>query len=165
MPCQRIVPGMKFLCQIVTVQSFVLIVSLPNQLLGHIPITHISAQLTSLIENEEMHSDESDSEDEEANGRAIPDLTELFRPGQYVRAVVTAVKPPGTTEARVNYFSRNELEKTSRRVELSLIPELVNEGLVKADLKHGLVRSNALLVVMVHLPCTFLDSNSSDQEC
>lgn len=132
---------MKVLCQIIVVYPFTLIVSLPNQLLGHIPITHVSSQLTSLLEaaEEGVTSDQEDSEDGEAKEGAPPDLAELFRPGQYVRGVVSAVKPTGTTEGRALRYSRDEAEKASRRIELSLIPEQVNVGLVKADLRKGLV--------------------------
>lgn len=132
---------MKVLCQVMVVYPFTLIVSLPNQLLGQIPITHISSQLTSLLEaaEEGVTSDQEESEDEEANEGVPPDLAELFRPGQYVRAVVSAVKPTGTTKGTALRYSRDEVEKASRRIELSLIPEQVNIGLVKADLRKGLV--------------------------
>ena len=43
------------------VYPFLLIVSLPNQLLGHINITHISQQLTTLLES--VTEDDSVSED------------------------------------------------------------------------------------------------------
>lgn len=137
---KRVVPGMKILCQIVAIYPLMLIVSLPNQLLGHIPITHISSQLTNALEAAELSEPEDDTEEDEARGAYIPpDLIELFAPGQYIRAVVTAVKPPGTTEGSMFSYSRDGVEKSSRRVELSLIPDQVNAGLVKSDLTKGFV--------------------------
>ena len=77
-------PGQKILGQIISVQPLALIVSLPNQLLGHVPITNISTQLTAALEA--MDVDESDDEDAPAQ-TAVPDLDDIFRPGQYIRAV------------------------------------------------------------------------------
>ncbi|KAL5495001.1 RRP5 [Sanghuangporus weigelae] len=149
---KRIVPGMKLLCQIVAVYPFILIVSLPDQLLGHVPMTHISSQLTSALEAADAESlvgDESDTEDVLDN-RSPPDLTELFRTGQYVRAVVTAVRPAGTTDSHIFGHHRDELEKASRRVELSLIPEQVHIGLAKTDLVKGFTLCAAIKAVEDH---------------
>ena len=138
---------MKILCQVVAVYPFTLIVSLPNQLFGNIPITNISSQLTSALESadaDDVPDDRSGAEDEEEEentdqDKTPPDLLELFQVGQYLRATVAAVKPPGTTEGQVFNYSRDEVERASRRVELSLIPEQVNSGLLKSDLKKGFV--------------------------
>ncbi|KAH8119935.1 hypothetical protein DFH11DRAFT_1557375 [Phellopilus nigrolimitatus] len=152
---KRIATGMKLLCQIVAVYPFILIVSLPNQLLGHIPITHISSHLTSVLEAadaDDSEDEEPDSEDrdESKSEHGPSDLTELFCPGQYVRAVVSAVKPPGTTEGRTSTYLKDEVEKASRRVELSLNPELINAGLVKTDLKKGFTVCAAVQSVEDH---------------
>ncbi|KAL5519222.1 RRP5 [Sanghuangporus vaninii] len=150
---KRIVPGMKLLCQIVAVYPFILIVSLPDQLLGHVPITHISSQLTSALEAADAESlvgGDSDTEEDTLDDRGPPDLTELFRTGQYVRAVVTAVRPSGTTDGHVFGHHRDELEKASRRVELSLIPEQVHVGLAKTDLVKGFTLCAAVKAVEDH---------------
>lgn len=141
-------PGMKILGQVFSIQPLALIISLPNQLFGHVPVTQISTQLTQRLETLEeedeksVHSSGSEDEDEEENpGKAsIPELFEMFRPGQYVRAVVTAVHVPGLTDTSgLGQRPRDETEKASRRVELSLVPERVNAGVIKADLKKGFV--------------------------
>ncbi|KAI5124164.1 hypothetical protein M0805_000972 [Coniferiporia weirii] len=150
---KRITIGMKLLCQIAVVHPFSLIVSLPNQLLGHIPITNVSLQLTAALEaaNAEDSEVETRSEDDEAlPDTGPPDLTEMFHSGQYVRAVVCAVKPVGTTDGRTYGHSKDEMEKASRRVELSLIPEQVNVGIVKADLKKGFTMCAAVKSVEDH---------------
>ena len=137
---------MKLLCQVISISPLALIVSLPNQLLGHIPITNISSQLTSQLEaidekvaTESIEANSGDSDDESHTLLDI-DLAHYFRPGQYLRAVVTAVKPAGVTDERLSRHLKDEVEKGSRRVELSLIPRQVNQGLAKADLVKGLVR-------------------------
>lgn len=126
---------MKVFCQVLAVNPYTLVVSLPNQLLGHIPITQVSTQFTSLLEAADGSSDE---DDEESPSSDIPDLRDMFEVGQYLRAVVTAVKPPGTSDTTFGH-ARDALEKSSRRIELSTVPEYVNEGMTKADLQPGVV--------------------------
>jgi rRNA biogenesis protein RRP5 len=134
---------MKILGQIVSVQPLALIISLPNQLLAHVPITHISSQLTALLETMDGENDgtasEDGDEDETASKAHIPDLFELFRPGQHVRAVVTAIHEPGSNEMTGIGKTRDQVSNASRRVELSLVPERVNAGVQKADLRKGYV--------------------------
>lgn len=140
---QRVTVGMKILGQIVSIQPLALIVSLPNQLHAHVPITHISTQFTSLLEamDEDEDSASSHGEDEDVPSKSrVPDLFEIFHPGQYVRAVVSAVHAPGSTDAAGLGRARDEVQKASRRLELSLIPEKVNAGVSKADLRSGFVR-------------------------
>lgn len=141
---QRIAVGMKILGQVVSVQPLALIVSLPNQLLGHIPITQISSELTTALETMDTNEDEDMSsageDDDERKTSTVPDLHEIFEPGQYVRCVVTAVHEAGSTEGMAGVGrGKSAVEKSSRRVELSLLPEQVNEGVVKSDLKPGFV--------------------------
>ena len=121
---------MKILCQVFSIQPFAIIVSLPNQLFGHIPITQISTQLTERLE--ELNRDEdaemevdNDSDDER---QEPPSLDDMFEPGQYLRAVVSSVKPAGTTDGGSSSHARDEIERASRRVELSLVPEQVKIG-------------------------------------
>ena len=85
-----------------------------------------------------MDVDESDDEDAPAQ-TAVPDLDDIFRPGQYVRAVVATVHAPGTTDLSGIGRSRDEVVRASRRVELSLVPGKVNAGVQKGDLKEGFV--------------------------
>lgn len=142
---------MKILCQVVATYPLAVIVSLPDQLYGHIPITQISSQFTSALEaaEEDGESEEdSEDEDEETNvdseqggrKRGPPDLMEIFHVGQHLRAIVTAVRPAGTTEGGSFSYARDDVERTSRRVELSLIPSQVNASVQKADLQRGFVR-------------------------
>lgn len=134
---------MKLFAQVMAVEPLALIVSLPNQLLAHVPITNITSQLTHLLESmgdedQEPSSDGSD-EEEQSDKPRIPELSELFLPGQYVRAVVTAVHAQGSTDTTGFSRTRDESHKASRRIELSLFPEKVNEGVARMDIKAGFV--------------------------
>lgn len=132
---------MKILGQIVSIQPLALIVSLPNQLFAHVPITHISPQLTSLLEGHAESDEESEHEEEdnESPSSRVPDLADIFTVGEYVRAVVTAVHASGVGDVSVIGKSRDDVVRTSRRVELTLVPERVNQGVQKDDLKPGFV--------------------------
>ncbi|KAJ8702367.1 rRNA biogenesis protein rrp5 [Pleurotus ostreatus] len=137
---KRINIGMKILGQIVSIQPLALIVSLPNQLFAHVPITHISSQLTSLLEGHTESDEEPEDDEDEENGSPssrVPDLADIFTVGEYVRAVVTAVHASGVGDVSVIGKSRDDVVRTSRRVELTLVPERVNQGVQKGDLKPG----------------------------
>ena len=156
---------MKILGQVVAVEPLALIVSLPNQLYGHVPITGISTQLTHVLERiEDSQMDSSDDEDSEGSPSLVPDLFEIFHPGQYIRAVVSAVHAPGATDVAGLGRARDEVHKASRRVELSLIPEKVNEGVTKTDLRAGFVR---VLRLNAGVRCIhrFVDTLRCCQEC
>ena len=134
---------MKIFAQIVSVEPLALVVSLPNQLYGHVPITQITSEFTSALES--MDADDELPSDEEVEGvdagtSRVPDLFDLFQPGQYIRCVVVATQATGATKTAAGAGrARDDVEKVSRRVELSLIPEQVNQGVVKTDLKSGFV--------------------------
>ncbi|KAJ7900149.1 hypothetical protein B0H14DRAFT_2672489 [Mycena olivaceomarginata] len=117
---KRLNIGMKILGQIVSVEPLALIVSLPNQLFAHVPITNISSQFTTLLESS------MDNEDEES------------------------VHAPGSTDMSGIGKSRDEVVRASRRVELSLVPERVNSGVHKSDLKAGFTISAAVKSVEDH---------------
>ncbi|KAH9937237.1 U3 snoRNP-associated protein Rrp5 [Fomitopsis serialis] len=145
---KRVAVGMKVLGQIVSIQPLALIISLPNQLFAHVPVTEISSQLTAMLEAmDEDDALSSSDDDEEAKGISkprVPDLFQVFRVGQYVRAVVSAVHSPGTTDPTGLSRARDEIQKASRRVELSLVPSKVNEGVSKTDLRAGFTLTAAI---------------------
>ncbi|PFH54835.1 hypothetical protein AMATHDRAFT_72594 [Amanita thiersii Skay4041] len=156
---KRLSVGMKILGQIVSVQPLALIVSLPNQLFAHIPITNISPQYTSLLETMDTRQEETELEDETDDGdgtdlvppqiNRCPELSDMFHVGQYVRAAVTAVYPPGSNASNLSK-SRDELVKASRRVELSLFPEKINAGVQKSDINIGFTLSVAVKSIEDH---------------
>lgn len=132
------------LCQIVSVEPLSLIVSLPNQLFGHVPITQISSEFTVLLEkidesvDEEVEGEEGEEDASKSRG-GIPDLVDIFSPGQYLRAVVTALRAPGNTENFGVGRPKDDSQRVSRRVELSIEPHKVNDGVAVKDLKPGFV--------------------------
>ena len=147
-PLQRVIVDMKILCQIVSVEPLSLIVSLPNQLFGHVPITQVSSELTTLLEKIDESVDEEDEESEDEDGASkrqhkIPDLADLFTPGQYLRAIVTSVNASGTTDNLGSGRPKNNSQRVSRRVELSVEPHKVNAGIVVRDLTPGFVSLTA----------------------
>jgi rRNA biogenesis protein RRP5 len=137
---------MKILGQVTAILPLALIISLPNQLFAHVPITNISVQFTEFLESMESQDFETNLEgdDEEEEDRQpklqVPELSDMFKVGQYVRAVVSAVHPPGASDTSGIGRSRDEASRASKRVELCLIPERVNFGVQKSDLKSGFAR-------------------------
>ena len=135
------------MCQVVEIKPLGLIVSLPDQLIGHIPITQITSQLTKALEAEQF--DDSSQEDNQSEAgkentpTSPPQLSDMFHTGQFLYAIVTAVRPAGTTEGfSVLGFSRDHYERASMRVELSLVPDTVNIAVEKTDLCSGYVSSS-----------------------
>ena len=124
-----------------------LIVSLPNQLFGHIPITQISSELTTLLEKVDESTDEDEESEDEGDTpkqqHKIPDLADIFTPGQYLRAVVTEVHAPGTTDTFGISRPKDDSQRVSRRVELSIEPHKVNSGVAVKDLTPGFVSLTA----------------------
>ncbi|GAA5859805.1 hypothetical protein JCM8547_007035 [Rhodosporidiobolus lusitaniae] len=132
---KRLISGTKVFAQIVAVRPLELIVSLPSQLLAHIPITNISTEFTKRLEAAGDDSDEEDSSEEEND---LPALHDLFHVGQWV---VASVVQTSSADDRKKLGGRegDENVRQSRRVEMSLEPEKVNEGVAKGDLKRGFV--------------------------
>jgi len=145
---------MRILAQVISTTALSVIVSLPHQLVGHIPVHNVTAELNTamekLMDRDGKSVEEDDSGDDDENENYIPNLDEIFRSGQYVRAVVTAVHPHGITMAPAASVDgdagsitlgkpKNELEKASRRVELTVQPVKVNKGVTSKDLVMGFV--------------------------
>lgn len=144
--------GQKIFGQVVSIQPLALVISLPNQLFGHVPITQISSQYTAALEKLDQSDEESEAGEEEEESQ-VPSLADIFAVGQYVRAVVTAVNVAGTTSEHSGLSrSRDDTVRASRRVELSLTPEKLNEGVQEADLKQGFVSSSTLQLMSSLIP-------------
>lgn len=148
---QRLVSGQRILCQIVEIHSLALVVSLPNQLLGHVPITHISSLLTDHLEKVDAEeADSTGNQEEDDNGENnfgpssdVPDLADMFAVGQYLTAVVEEVRPSGARSSIEFSKSRDETTMAAKRAELSIAPEKVNAGVSKRDLMSGFVRDSS----------------------
>lgn len=114
---QRLVKGSLVLGQVSEINPLELILALPNNLSGHVPITAISDVL-----NEKIAAEAADDDDDDADKDDL-DLKSLFKIGQYLRACVTSTIDESTATAA----------KPKRHIELSLRPDLANTGLSSQD--------------------------------
>jgi rRNA biogenesis protein RRP5 len=140
---KRLTPGTKILARIHSVLNLHLILSLPNQLLAHVPITEISNSLTHLLTKDEkdsnsdisMKEEESDSDDEESS---VPELHQLFRPGQYVLTTLTqSFVSESSNKAFLTLYPPSEAIRLASRLEMSLVPEKVNKEVSRLDVVKG----------------------------
>lgn len=119
---KRLVKGSLVLGQISEINSLDLVLALPNNLAGHVPITAISDILNEKIAAEaEGDENEEDEDDNQDNG---VDLKELFKIGQYLRAYVTSTIEETTATAT----------KPRRYIGLSLRSEHTNTSLSDQDI-------------------------------
>lgn len=91
------------------------------------------------MDAEDSPSEDDQNDEDEKTRASLPELTDMFSVGQYVRAVVSAVHPPGASDGSGISRSGDENSKASKRIELSLVPERVNAGVQQSDLKSGFV--------------------------
>jgi rRNA biogenesis protein RRP5 len=135
---KRLVPGTRLLTRIHTVLPLHLILSLPNNLLAHVPITEISSTLTTLLSSEEAMSESEEDDDDEASssGNRAPDLAELFVPGQYCPAQVLNLYPTAS-QSFISQYPVSETTRLAARVEMTLVPEKVNSEVAKPELEKG----------------------------
>ncbi|KAE8209720.1 hypothetical protein CF327_g6323 [Tilletia walkeri] len=165
---KRLQTGARLLCTILAIHPYALVLSLPGQLLGHVPITAISPTFTDRLQSladayeeddendsEEDDEDSDDNSDEENDDQPkkrgskrssdAPELRDLYTVGQWVQATVTNVLSGGAYKAAISNSdgqrSREggEYERESRRVELSLDPSLFNQGVLVEELGQGYV--------------------------
>ncbi|KAK9854523.1 Tetratricopeptide-like helical protein [Penicillium brevicompactum] len=119
---KRIVPGAMILGQISSINAHDIALSLPNNLVGYVPLTSVSKGLEDKIEK--MLNDEDGDDDEDSSDDESFDLKEHFYLGQYLRAfVVSTGSNPDDPKA-----------KSKKRIELSIDPRQTNTGFSKSDL-------------------------------
>jgi rRNA biogenesis protein RRP5 len=122
---KRLVPGSMVLGQVTEITSRDLVLALPNNLSGFVPMTAISDKLTARIEKlvqEEENSDDGADESEEFEDI---ELKKMFFVGQYLRAYVTSASDSSTAYGA---------SKGKKRIELSINPKLANRGISKSSL-------------------------------
>lgn len=103
--------------------------SLPNSLSGFVPITNISKKFSSALEDAAADSDEEDSAEDK-----VPSLSECFKVGQWLRALIVST----TTD------------DNKKRLELSIDPEQVNEPIAQADIIPGITVQGSVSSVEDH---------------
>ncbi|KAF8337933.1 uncharacterized protein EI90DRAFT_3041094 [Cantharellus anzutake] len=159
---ENISVGHSVLCQVTFIHPLALIASLPNGLTGHIPITQISPTLTHLlVKRRELLQNAVDINDNaETDGddetKELPHLSEMFSIRQYIPAVVTGLHGPGQTvtasgkDLQFLYEISDENVKGCARIELSIAPDIVNEGVSDRDVVEGSLLSGAIKSVEDH---------------
>nr|XP_019009138.1 rRNA biogenesis protein RRP5 [Kwoniella pini CBS 10737]OCF47919.1 rRNA biogenesis protein RRP5 [Kwoniella pini CBS 10737] len=138
---KRLVQGTHVLARVHTILPLHLVLSLPNNLLAHVPITEISNTLTSLLQAEEAMAVDSDKEEDEEESadeseNSAPDLSQLFYPGQYVPAKILNVYPTAS-QSFISQYPISETNRLAARVEVTLIPGKVGSEVSKKDLEKG----------------------------
>lgn len=112
--------GSLVLGQVCEINDLEIALALPNNLVGHVPITSISGPLTKRIEAAAASddTDEDDSPDDDI------DLRTLFQIGQYLRAHVDSTMEEATARPG----------KPKRRIELSIRPGDANTDLSRQEM-------------------------------
>ena len=141
---QRLHPGTHVLTRVHTVLPLHLILSLPNNLLAHVPITEISSTLTSLLSAEEDADSRMEEDEDEEDSSAAPDLVALFTPGDYYPAKVVQVFPTAS-QSFVSQYPQTETTRLAARVEVTLVPGKVNAEVGKAELQMGFLITGEVL--------------------
>lgn len=142
--------GTNVLAQIISIRALELIVSLPNQLLAHIPITAISSYFTASLQASATKAaagvDSDQEEDEESDDDDLPDLSSMFQVGQFLNAQVSSTKTTDVARKTLHQSQKaDEQYRLSRRVLLTLDPAVCYAKMKKSDLVHGLVLYNAVI--------------------
>ncbi|RPA89371.1 nucleic acid-binding protein [Choiromyces venosus 120613-1] len=136
---KRLLSGTLVLGCISQINRTDLALSLPNNLTGFVPLISISELLNKKLEALVQDSDEEEDEDgkektETAKSESSEDdvdLKSMFRIGQYLRAYVVSSSQPA------NPKSSSSSKKMKKRIELSLDPVMVNNGLTTTELVAG----------------------------
>ena len=126
---QKLTVGTCLLGQIQQIDDIELTVSLPNQLIGYVSITQISSAISRAVET--AANADSDDEMSDEDSPLLPDLKDLFAVGQWVRCAVIGKEGGDGDDERD--------KQKKKRVDLSLNPEIVNNGIVVDDLVKGMV--------------------------
>ncbi|KAH8550174.1 hypothetical protein BGW37DRAFT_498267 [Umbelopsis sp. PMI_123] len=124
---KRLNVGMTLLGCISKITDLNLIVSLPQQLVGSVAITEISDPITKAVEAVAQ----ADEDDESSS---LPDLSALFKVGQWVRCCIIQLTGSDEQEG----VSMEKRSKQKKKIDLSIKPEIVNSGVSVNDLAKGM---------------------------
>ena len=126
---KKLFPGTTVLGQISKVNKLDLEIAIGDNLIGYVPISSISDEITRKVELYQQESDSSEDEEEEGVTRTatmkdneLPDLQSIFKAGEWLRAKVT--------EAELS-------QSKKKRIQFTIEPENVNESIEDEDLIPG----------------------------
>jgi rRNA biogenesis protein RRP5 len=126
---KKLTPGTIILGQITDVSHQDIVLALPNNLVGYVPLTAVSDKLNERLEKL-LKEEDGDAGDDDESFEDVH-LEDMFTVGQYLRACVTA-----TTD---------DSARARKRLELSVDPKLVNKGLSKRKMPvNGMVQASVL---------------------
>lgn len=126
---KNLTPGTIVLGQIIDASHQDIVLALPNNLVGYVPLTAVSDKLNERLEKL-LKEEEVTAEDEDESFEDVH-LEDMFTAGQYLRACVTA-----TTD---------DSARGRKRLELSIDPKLVNKGLSKRKMPaNSMVQASVL---------------------
>lgn len=140
---KRITTGSLILGQVSAISNRSLTVGLPNNLVGFVPITSVSAQLSDKIQSlldEGANNDETSAGDEDEDDDKDIVLADYFRVGQFLRTSVTS-----TEQERSGTKTQPR-----KRIELSIEPALANIGLNQTNLVSGATVQASVISVEDH---------------
>ncbi|KNG52540.1 nucleic acid-binding protein [Stemphylium lycopersici] len=130
---KKLSPGTIVLGQITDISHQDIVLALPNNLVGYVPLTAVSDKLNERLERL-LKDDEADKEagdDDDDEDFEDVDLKDIFSVGQYLRACITATS--------------DDSPKARKRLELSIDPKLVNKGLSKRKIPvNGMIQASVL---------------------
>lgn len=122
---KNLIPGSSVLGQIVRIDKVGITLAIGDNLVGHIPITAISKEVSTKLEEYEAAMESDDESDDETEGASLnfkpefPTLSKLFTVGQWLRAEVT----PNDDKAK--------------KITLTIEPEVVNSSVEEDDFTPG----------------------------
>ncbi|KAJ2329081.1 rRNA biogenesis protein rrp5, partial [Coemansia sp. RSA 2681] len=149
---KRLTKGALVLGCISAIRDLELLVSLPNGLVGVVPITSISTELTALVEkaaataeDSDKDSADEDSDNDDDNDAMDVDSSETsddpldlklrFFIGQYVKCVVSELSDAHSSANA----TKQKKGKSFSRIELTLMPEEINDRFDSDDMCEGLI--------------------------
>ncbi|KAJ1668258.1 rRNA biogenesis protein rrp5 [Coemansia sp. RSA 1646] len=140
---KKLTKGALILGCVSAIHELELRIALPNGLVGVVPITSISPEMTAFVEKA---AGDAESDDEDANAMDVDademddplDLGARFFVGQFVKCVVAEVGSEPQASAAVS-SKKKKKSSNALRVELSLVPEEINSRIDPDDVCEGMV--------------------------
>ncbi|KAJ2781535.1 rRNA biogenesis protein rrp5 [Coemansia javaensis] len=145
---KRLTEGALVFGYVASIRELELRVSLPNGLVGTVPITSVSPELSALVEKAAEGAEDSGDADEGEDGMDVDgkddplDLRQRFFVGQFVKCAVAGVSDASSKDSKDGTSAAapgQRAKATSARIELTLEPEEINRRIDPDDICEGMV--------------------------